>query len=135
MTKKLVILTVEEDKVWSKAFEYHKADGLSDVMADRLAFKDTAECFPRLKAFSGCVPGVHVDEDTPPSDVMDFCPYCGEIMEFLASPRSSPRRRCVAGKVTFIQSALGTLEVEYTEQTEIPGRVHSYIDHAKKKES
>lgn len=49
-------LTSEEDAVWTNAFIYWVNEGLSDIKADRKAWEDTVEQFPRLKEYDGALP-------------------------------------------------------------------------------
>jgi len=46
-------LTAAEDAFWTKAFSSYVNSGKSEAAADRLAWKETREQFPRLRAFSG----------------------------------------------------------------------------------
>lgn len=52
-TSKKATLTAEEDKAWVNIFEYYINEGKSDTQADKLAWKDLQEQFPRLKNYSG----------------------------------------------------------------------------------
>ena len=56
MAKNLAKLTPAEDKVWSDAFEFYVNAGKTDRMADKYAWRDVCEQFPRLKKFDGCKP-------------------------------------------------------------------------------
>lgn len=58
MAKRKALLTAEEDRAWTRAFEFYVNEGNSDARADRLAWKDVQQQFPRLKAFSGAKAGV-----------------------------------------------------------------------------
>lgn len=46
-------LTPQEDRAWTKAFQFHIDAGKSDAQADRLAWSDLKKEFPRLRKFSG----------------------------------------------------------------------------------
>lgn len=56
MTKKIATLTPDEDKVWVNAFSFWKMDGRTDEDADRMAWKELQDEFPRLKEYDGCRP-------------------------------------------------------------------------------
>jgi hypothetical protein len=49
-------LTPEEDRFWTKTFEYYASEGMSDSQADAKAWQETRAQFPRLKAFRGALP-------------------------------------------------------------------------------
>jgi hypothetical protein len=51
--RQLATLTPEEDKVWDKTFEHYLGEGYSDSRADRAAWKDLQQQFPRLKKYDG----------------------------------------------------------------------------------
>lgn len=52
----LAHLTPEEDAYWTTCFEYHANRGKNDLRADKLAWEETAERFPRLKKYIGAKP-------------------------------------------------------------------------------
>ena len=54
--RRLAKLTAEEDKAWTTAFVHYKDDGKTDSRADRMAWRDVQEQFPRLKQYDGCKP-------------------------------------------------------------------------------
>ena len=54
--KKLARLSPQEDRSWVIAFCYYVDDGCSDLKADRLAWRDVCDEFPRLRGYDGCLP-------------------------------------------------------------------------------
>jgi len=52
-TKKLAVLTAEQNGFWEKNFAYYLNDGLSDSRADKLAWQDLQNEFPGLKKYDG----------------------------------------------------------------------------------
>ena len=56
MTKqrKIAVLTPEEEKAWTFAFEFYSNQGMKDDEADFSAWKDVQEQFPRLREYDGC---------------------------------------------------------------------------------
>jgi len=55
--KPLATLTPEEDRIWSKYFEFYVDDyGASDDEAGHLAWRDLVSEFPRLKRYRGAKP-------------------------------------------------------------------------------
>ena len=58
MTKrsKRAKLTPHEDRCWEFAFCYYVDEGRSDLEADRLAWRDMCEEFPRLRNYGECLP-------------------------------------------------------------------------------
>lgn len=56
--KRLAILTPEEDRVWTDSNAYWEEEGFSRAKADRFAWKELQDVFPRLKEFDGAEPGV-----------------------------------------------------------------------------
>jgi hypothetical protein len=53
--KRLARLTPQEDRAWVIAFCYYVDEGRADLEADRLAWRDVCDEFPRLKRFNGCL--------------------------------------------------------------------------------
>ena len=53
MAKRLAKLTPEEDHYWENAFAAEINGGTSDTKADRIAWKETQDRFPRLKGYDG----------------------------------------------------------------------------------
>lgn len=53
-TKRIVILTPEENHAWEFAFNFYAEDGKSDAEADELAWLDLRLEFARLKQYTGC---------------------------------------------------------------------------------
>jgi hypothetical protein len=49
-------LTPFEDRCWVFAFCYYADEGLTDLQADELTWRDMCEEFPRLKNYDGCLP-------------------------------------------------------------------------------
>lgn len=53
--KNLAKLTPAEESAWNKAFSMYVEEGIPDDQADKLAWDDLVEEFPRLKAFDGAL--------------------------------------------------------------------------------
>lgn len=58
---KLAVLTTEEDAAWVMAFEHYANSRHSDAAADRAAWADVQEQFPRLRNYDGCTPEPEVE--------------------------------------------------------------------------
>lgn len=56
--KRLAMLTPEEDKVWTDSKAYWEEEGFSPLKADKFAWRDLQQVFPRLQEFDGAEPGV-----------------------------------------------------------------------------
>jgi hypothetical protein len=65
-------LTPEEDRAWTKAFQFHVDEGKSDAQADRLAWRDVKAEFPRLKKFSGAKANPDLFDAIGPRDRVTF---------------------------------------------------------------
>jgi DNA-directed RNA polymerase subunit RPC12/RpoP len=126
--KRLAILSDHEAGTWEACFVDAVNDGKSEAAADKHAWKMVQEIFPRLRDFNGCLPETEVSESTPAGDRLDFCPYCGELLESMPLVMGrNDAKRCVKGGVVFRQTHLGTFEAVYSEGLML-GRVHNYID-------
>lgn len=51
--KKLATLTPEEDRAWVQALNFHLEHGDTISRADRLAWQEACERFPRLREYDG----------------------------------------------------------------------------------
>lgn len=51
---KRAALTPREDYCWVHAFCFYVDEGYADLQADRLAWRDMCDEFPRLIGYSGC---------------------------------------------------------------------------------
>jgi hypothetical protein len=54
MPTQIAKLTEQENYVWIQAFCFHRDRCKTDLQADKLAWRDVAIEFPRLKKFGGC---------------------------------------------------------------------------------
>ena len=67
MSKKLVQLTLEEERMREKSIDFYRYIGKTDVEATRLAWEDVQKAFPRLREYdiekSNCMrSGISVHE-------------------------------------------------------------------------
>lgn len=51
MSKKLVQLTLEEERMREKSIDFYRYIGKTDVEATRLAWEDVQKAFPRLREY------------------------------------------------------------------------------------
>lgn len=61
--KKRAKLTPEEDKAWTQKFIFYIDEGKTELQADKQAWKEMVEEFPRLKNFDGAMPNPGLDWD------------------------------------------------------------------------
>ena len=54
--RRLATLNPYEDKCWVFAFCYYMDRGKTELQADKLAWRDLREEFPRLRKYDGCKP-------------------------------------------------------------------------------
>ena len=54
--KRLAKFTIAEDKAWTFAFNYYRDNGNTSLQADRKAWRDVQDEFPRLRKYEGARP-------------------------------------------------------------------------------
>jgi hypothetical protein len=54
--RKLATLTPAENRDWEYFFSWYLNNGFTESQADRKAWKDLQQKYPRLKKFQGCKP-------------------------------------------------------------------------------
>jgi hypothetical protein len=54
--RKLATLKPQENRDWEYYFSWYKNNGLTDIEADRNAWRDLQQQYPRLKKYKGCKP-------------------------------------------------------------------------------
>jgi hypothetical protein len=53
-SRRLAKLTPREDRCWVFAFSYYLDEGRTEARADKLAWRDLRDEFPRLKQYYAC---------------------------------------------------------------------------------